>query len=696
MSFLTPLFLIGGAAIALPIVLHLIRRSSREHIPFSSLMFLNQSLPRVTRQSRLENILLLLLRCLILLLLALGFARPFVQKPILPTQEAAEPARIILLVDSSASMRRENLWNTARARAESTLTRLAPGDQVSLVTFDRTARQLISFDQWAAMNPSERVSLTMQKLGTVSPGWFGTDLAGALITATDLFEESAVNEREPGKRQIVLISDLQQGSKTAGLQGYEWPRGIECVPESISADQTSNAGIQVLIDSDSNLQVSTNEAPRLRIVNAADSETDQFRVRWEPAAGGRDLEVYVPPGSSRVLTAEALPGGGFGERLLLTGDQVDFDNAAYYIPQKAQTVPVIYIGSDDAMDPEQSLYYLKRAFQTTRRQAVTLLPHAVTDEIPDSEFESASFLIAAQTLPDSQAQRVKTFLDRGNTVLLALDSIQATQTLGTLLGSGPLSAEEADSERYALLGEIRFEHPLFAPFADPRFSDFTKTHFWKHRRIALDQIPGAEALARFDDGSPAVIQTSVGKGTLLVLTSGWTPTDSQLARSSKFVPLLYSALDQATGIRIMRRQYWVGDPVVPSDTNSLSNATIRKPDGSSATARPEGDFTETDLPGIYTVGDGPNQWQFAVNLDPSESKTDPLLSEDLERFGIPLARELPRKTSPRTVEQKAQQRSTELESEQKLWRWIILAALVFVLTETVFAGRLTRRTAIAS
>ena len=60
MSFLTPLFLIGGAAIALPIVLHLIRRSSREHIPFSSLMFLSQSLPRVTRQSRLENILLLL------------------------------------------------------------------------------------------------------------------------------------------------------------------------------------------------------------------------------------------------------------------------------------------------------------------------------------------------------------------------------------------------------------------------------------------------------------------------------------------------------------------------------------------------------------------------------------------------------------------------------------------------------------
>ena len=66
MSFLAPLFVLGALAIAAPILFHLIRRTSKEKIPFSSLMFLQPTPPRVTKKSRLENILLLLLRCAVL------------------------------------------------------------------------------------------------------------------------------------------------------------------------------------------------------------------------------------------------------------------------------------------------------------------------------------------------------------------------------------------------------------------------------------------------------------------------------------------------------------------------------------------------------------------------------------------------------------------------------------------------------
>ena len=70
MSFLAPLFLLGGLAVGLPIVFHLIRRTTREQKVFSSLMFLLPTPPRLTKRSRLENWLLLLLRCLALGLLA--------------------------------------------------------------------------------------------------------------------------------------------------------------------------------------------------------------------------------------------------------------------------------------------------------------------------------------------------------------------------------------------------------------------------------------------------------------------------------------------------------------------------------------------------------------------------------------------------------------------------------------------------
>ena len=97
MSFLAPLFLLGGLAIALPVVIHLVRRSSREKLMFSSLMFLKPTPPRLRRRNRLENIFLLLLRCLAICFLALGFARPFFQKPMVETPTNSAGAQVVLL-----------------------------------------------------------------------------------------------------------------------------------------------------------------------------------------------------------------------------------------------------------------------------------------------------------------------------------------------------------------------------------------------------------------------------------------------------------------------------------------------------------------------------------------------------------------------------------------------------------------------
>ena len=117
MSFLAPLFLLGGLAIALPVVFHLVRRSSREKLVFSSLMFLKPTPPRMTRRNRLENIFLLLLRCLAICILALGFARPFLQKPMAATPTNTAGAQIVILVDTSASMKREGVWAEALAQS---------------------------------------------------------------------------------------------------------------------------------------------------------------------------------------------------------------------------------------------------------------------------------------------------------------------------------------------------------------------------------------------------------------------------------------------------------------------------------------------------------------------------------------------------------------------------------------------------
>ena len=80
MSLLAPLYVLGALAVSLPVVFHLIRRTPRGRQAFSSLMFLSPSPPRLTRKSRLDQLLLLVLRGLALVLLALAFARPFLRQ----------------------------------------------------------------------------------------------------------------------------------------------------------------------------------------------------------------------------------------------------------------------------------------------------------------------------------------------------------------------------------------------------------------------------------------------------------------------------------------------------------------------------------------------------------------------------------------------------------------------------------------
>ena len=700
MSFLAPLFLVGALAVAAPVLFHLIRRTSREKTLFSSLMFLMPTPPRLTRRSRLENIFLLLLRCLVLCLLALGFARPFIQKPLQADSGSGAAKKILVLLDTSASMRRGSLWPEARAKAAEILQQTSPIDQVALFTFDRQVDRVLNFEQWSAMGANERGPLAVKRLGELTPGWSATHLGSALVSAAEAFEESRGAQPENfATRQVVLISDLQEGSSLETLQAYEWPKGIELRIEPVKTKRPTNAGLQLVTEMAEGDKTDSEAGPRVRVSNSSDSKREQFQIGWaragQPGVLGAALDVYVPPGQSRIVQAPKATAELAADRLILTGDDEDFDNTVYLTPPTAEQISLLFLGQDGEKDTTGCLYYLKRAFQQTRRQDIRISIWPAEAVSPPPQIESAPLIISTDALPGEQLKSLNRVLKAGKMVLLVLkDAAAGTKTISQLAGIEGLSVDEAPPGNYAMLGQINFEHPLFAPFASPRFSDFTKIHFWKHRRLNMDKTPAAKVLARFDNGDPALIQVAVGQGTLFVLTSGWQPVDSQLALSSKFVPLLYSMLEQSGGIKAQLSQYTVGDavllPGLAAAANTNTSAMVRKPDGSQVKLATGEKFTQTDLPGIYTVASTPPV-RFAVNLDPAESETAPLPIEELERLGVPV--KAPSAQNASELERKRQHlQAAELEHRQKLWRWLIVAALVVLVGETLLAGWLTRRT----
>jgi hypothetical protein len=684
MNFLAPLFLLGGLAVALPVVFHLIRRTTRERKSFSSLMFLMPSPPRLTRRSKLEHLLLLMLRCGVLCLLALGFARPYIKKALDTPQSSGTAKRTVLLVDTSASMRRANLWADARARAESIVRDASPADHIALSTFDRQLHELITFDEWNRTAAGERVALAVRKLAETSPGWSSTHLGEAIISAAETLADTRGNA-VTGPRQIVIISDFQEGSRMEQLQGYEWPKGIEVSVEPVKPRRVSNAGLQLVTETDDG---SSKEATsvRVRVANSADSKIDQFKIGWAASDGrtiaGQPINIYAPPGQSRIVAVPLqtnVPASIRPDRIILQGDEEDFDNTVYVIPPEQSRMSVLYLGSESEKDPHQPLYFLQRGFQDTRRTTVRV--------VQGSTNKVWSLAVVTAAISDGLAKSLHDEVTTGKVALVVVKDEHLASTMAQLVGAERLDVHEAQVHNYAMLAEIDFRHPLFAPFADPRFSDFTKIHFWKYRKMDTAGVPNARILAKFENGDPALLEVPVGKGKVYMLTSGWHPDDSQLALSTKFVPLLYAFLEESGATAPPPAQFYVGDtvPLQPNDAASV----IHPPDGSELRlSSGEAIFSQTMTPGIYTLGTQPGR-RFAVNLDAAESRTAPMPLDELERLGAPIVHQPTVATGE--VERKVRLRNTELEERQKLWRWFLLGTLGVLLVETWLAGRTARR-----
>lgn len=720
MNFLYPLFLAGIAAVAVPIVLHLVRRHTRDRVTFSSLMFLRTTLPRFTSRSRLENLPLLILRCIMLCLLALAFSRPFFSRPAADKQ-VRPGRRIVLLIDTSASMRRAGMWDRAIGEARSALEDASPADRVCVMSFDKQSLTVVGFEQWQTLEPARRAAVAIEEISKLSPGWNETVLGQALVNAAEAIEDDEANEqqRAASLRQVVLVSDLQQGSRLEALRSYEWPERTELVVKPIEVEGTTNATLQLLTDLDDLAIADGQYRAPIRVTNSPDATKEQFVLRWagqtDPNEVDQITDVYVAPGHSAVVHVRTPGDEQEGRKLILTGDDHDFDNTLYLAPQLKQQVNIVYIGADDPNDPKEMLYYVRRCFGASR----ALNPQIIFAP-QDGEIAKANFVIIAEALEREQTAALKQYLESGRTALLVMKSPQAATDVGALAGIGNLQAEEAEVNGYAMLDRIEFNHPLLAPFAEPQFGDFTRIHFWKHRRIDMAELPGARMLASFDSNEPAVFEQPVGAGSLLVLTSSWHPSDSQLALSSKFVPLLYSILEYGGVLVGQRAQHFVGDsiPMPGSPASQPTNLKIRKPDNSLVnpklwhglparenTAKPVPSGTEvmavsqtlfagTDQPGIYAVESSAGDRLFAVNLPVAESRTAPMSIEEFEGFGVSLGQS---SNVPTEWVEQASRRSSfvDLEFEQKLWRWALAALLAVALIETWLAGWLTRPRPIA-
>ena len=205
LSFLSPVFLAGVVAAAIPIVLHLLKREPEPRVKFAAVKLLQRAPIEYAAKRHLRQWLLLALRVAALVLLALAFARPFFAAGAAVGGSGVS----VVALDTSYSMAAPGRFERARQLAKDAIARAPSGSHVGVVTFADEAEMVAK--------PSVDRGLATAAVDHATPTYGATRYRAGLLAAAQIIG---------GRRgSIVVVTDLQENGWDAGDR-VSMPEGV--------------------------------------------------------------------------------------------------------------------------------------------------------------------------------------------------------------------------------------------------------------------------------------------------------------------------------------------------------------------------------------------------------------------------------------------------------------------------------------
>lgn len=682
LAWINPLYLAGLALLAIPVLIHLAQKQHDSSTRFPSLMFLERIPRREKRRFEIRNWLLLLLRCLLLALLALAFARPFFSGA--GEAAALDPERSdsVILLDRSYSMRIGDGWERARATALELVDARATADRVGLILFDEETLLLSDLTgDTAALRALLRES---------SPGYRATRLASAIEQAARLLEGSTA-----GRKRIVMISDFR------GEAAPRVPRiaaDIEFETRPIELAGNANAALTAVEILPSSNSAADEFALAVEIANRAD---DILQTTLSLELDGRVLArraLELPAGAAVSETFDRVPVNADLQRglLRLGDDALEADNRLHFVYSRTQQLPVLVVERDTPR--ANQAVYLDNALRLARAPAFRVERRSV-DELEPADLQNrAAIVLDDVAVPGGElGDALGAFVAAGGGLLVAVGDTAPVYWPdgddGFLPGSPDRRVDAVRGTAFELAG-FAAAHPLAAALGPRQVADLAGASVFSYR--VFEPNDGDRVLARFDDGGAALLERAVGDGRVLLLTTTLDRHWNDLALQPAFVPLLQQALRYLTAyqapagdtrigsvVDVLRhaRALAGGDALVAAaDAGPL---VIESPSTRALRLQRDAALLTLDEPGFYQVHNaapGDVEIVVAANVDPAESAPDGL---DLERFveDIRTSAAAPRADAAPTLRQAAAR-----EREQRLAFAILAALLVLLLVEALSAN----------
>ncbi|MCC6540464.1 MAG: BatA domain-containing protein [Bryobacterales bacterium] len=518
MGLLSPWFLAGLGALALPVYLHLLQQHKTTPVPFSSLMFFERRTQSSIKHRRLKYLALLALRLLLLTLIALAFAQPFIQREV-----KVDPSekRMMLVIDRSFSMRAGSRLADAQRAAQGLLDR-RPATQPAQIAALGARLDVLT-------EPTTEKGNLQAAIASVQAG----DEAGAYGELSRALRMSVTND--PRAIEAHLFTDTQQSALPAGFADLALPAGVTLAVHGVAPTQpvpnwtveTVSAPSMLWDPKKARVQATiagfhTPAAKRSvsLVVNNAVTATKQIDV---PAAGRATVEFQgldIPYGASKC------------ELRLDAADALAADDRVLFSVQRSDPKRVLLV--HESRDPRSPIYF--RAALTAAAEAAFTLDTMTAEQSAGADLSRYAFVALADAVPPAAfVEKAQRYVAGGGSLLVAAGTNATKQSKIPVLDL-PVSEGQYYSrsgERFSVVGE-----------ADPAHPSLRRAGKWEGVKFfyAVKVEPqDARVVARLSDRTPLLLERKIGEGRALVFTS----TFDNVANDFPLHPAFVAFIDQS-------------------------------------------------------------------------------------------------------------------------------------------------------
>lgn len=652
MTFLNALMLFGLVAVAVPIILHLFHRQRVSTVDFSSVIFIRDHHMQRSRALRLRELLLLLLRTLIVLLLVLAFARPVIEglAGALLGSSVEQRSVFAIILDNSYSMGAgrfgDTPFNAARAEAGRIVDAMQPGDE-GLIILTAAPPEAVP------PVPTDRTAALSSRLAEAEVSESSGDIAGAVRLA-----RRKLSGIVSAHKSIYLLSDLQRSdwenlaesiavSETESPAPSESPVPIYIYP--FDAGSVDNASIDEVSVSEGLLI--RNQPERIVATftfrNGVAAGTNQTRqTRWT-----REIRLVMNGMNrdSRQVTAEAGAAGSVQFNVVIdtpgryTGyveldeDDVTADNRRYFTLEVPNAFGVTAVGQSE------SAYFIEQVLKPSGGLVTPVDVQTASADVLNSDLYDRGVLIVdgGAELTPARLSSLERYVSSGGGVLVFLGEGLDPADYGNGFFTGVFGCSitarrgtPGSKSAFHRMDQVDSEHPVFR--FDGRHAETLSTGEARfYASYAVDAGLESRVIARFMDGTPAVLEGRYGNGRALLVASDLNTGWSDLALRSAFVPFMHRSVRYLhPSVTVAEGGHLAGKPIVRPMTDLRADAGLylEYPSGRTETVNTRAgrrgitvEVPDTRQPGVYTLWDGDAVVQaFAVNPDTRES--------DLARF----------------------------------------------------------------